>query len=487
MVIGGTTFLLDEQAGAAGGGGNLSFVGSMPHLAAEGGWVTTFTLVNKGSAAAQSSLDLVDDNGNLLALPLVFPQTNTSATTAEINQTINPNASFVTQATGPASTNYVVGSAQLYATATGLNGVDGFAIFHYNPSNQEAVVPMETRNAPSYLLAFDNTNGVLTGVAVANIASSSAAIPITIRNDAGAIVANGSIPSSLNLTPPESSLNANGHTSFVLSQAFPQTANIRGTIELDTPPGGQISALGIRYTPPGTTTTIPALAQVTAAGGAMAHLAVNGGWQTTFVLVNTGTSAASATLNFYGDNGAPLPLPLTFPQGAIASQSASTLTETIAPNASLWIQSTGSAAAALVTGSAQLSTNGNVGGFVIFRYNTNGQEAVVPLESRNAPAYVIAYDNTSGTATGIAINNASAQPVNVPATLRDGNGNTVATGSIALNGNGHTSFVLATEFPQTAGILGTVEFDAPAGATISVLGIRSPPALTFTTLPALAK
>jgi len=52
----------------------------------------------------------------------------------------------------------------------------------------------------------------------------------------------------------------------------------------------------------------------------------------------------------------------------------------------------------LVTGSAQVTSTGNVSGFVIFRHN--GQEAVVPLESRNASGYIIAFDNTTGTATG---------------------------------------------------------------------------------------
>ena len=46
-----------------------------------------------------------------------------------------------------------------------------------------------------------------------------------------------------------------------------------------------------------------------------------------------------------------------------------------------------SGAADLLTGSAQLTTAGHVGGFVIFRHN--GQEAVVPLESRNASGYII--------------------------------------------------------------------------------------------------
>ncbi len=31
----------------------------------------------------------------------------------------------------------------------------------------------------------------------------------------------------------------------------------------------------------------------------------------------------------------------------------------------------------------------------------------MPMERRNAPAYMLAFDNTSGTATGIALNNVS--------------------------------------------------------------------------------
>jgi hypothetical protein len=78
---------------------------------------------------------------------------------SSLDQAIAPNATFVMEATGPAPVPYQEGSAQLAATRT----VDGFEIFHYDPTNQEAVVPLETRNAPSYLLAFDNTNNVLNG------------------------------------------------------------------------------------------------------------------------------------------------------------------------------------------------------------------------------------------------------------------------------------------------------------------------------------
>jgi hypothetical protein len=483
LTIASLPFTVQEQAGTG-----LSFIGSMPHLAAEGGWNTTFTLVNKGTTSVQAQVNLSDDNGNSLALPLSFPQQPAEGpvTEASVNQIVAANASYLVEASGSATVPFVEGSAQLDATGA----VDGFAIFHFNPSQQEAVVPLETRNASSYVLAFDNTNSVLTGVAVANVSAIPASIPVIIRNDSGSEVTTAFL-----------TLPGNGHTSFVLSTQYPSTANIRGTVEIDTPGFGtasaaQISVLGIRYTPPGTLTTIPALANVGTTGGLMAHLASSNGWQTTFVLVNTSASAAQAQLNFYGDNGIPLALPLTFPQGTIAAQTASSVSQSIAAYSSLWVQSTGPLGAVIQLGSAQLTTTGNVSGLAIFRYNPNGQEAVVPLESRDASAYLLAFDNTNGTATGMAISIASSQAVNVPVVIRDDTGAPLATGTIPLAPNGHYSQVLTTVFPVTANIRGTVEFDQPSGGPfgftpipgpISVLGIRSPPALTFTTLPALAK
>jgi hypothetical protein len=147
-----------------------------------------------------------------------------------------------------------------------------------------------------------------------------------------------------------------------------------------------------------------------------------------------------------------------------------------------------SGAPQLLTGSAQLTSAGHVSGFVIFRHNN--QEAVVPLESRNASGYIIAFDNTTRTATGIAVNAVSAGQVNIPVTLRDATGATIATDTITLSPNGHYAFTLVTDrYPAAANIRGTIEFDAPVGVQIGALGIRIPAgaAHTYTTLPALAK
>lgn len=460
------------QSGSPG----YNLIGSMPHLAAEENWTTTFTLVNTGAGFAQTRLSLLGDDGNSLPLPLTLPQqpaTQSAVTTPSVDWTLAPNASLLVQTAGPASAPVQVGSAQL--TATGSMG--GFAIFHLIPNDQEAVVPLETRNASSYLLPFDNTNGVVLGVALANIVGQAVEVAVTVRDDAGVPIASGSIP-----------LPGNGHVSFGLSDRFPVTANQRGTIEFATPLPGQISTLGMRYTPPGTLTTIPALANAGSGGGSMTHIALANGWKTTFVLVNTGNSAAQAHLAFFDDNGNPLILPLSFPQtGGGVSEMSPAIDRTLAAGATLLIDSTGPDEIPVKTGSAQLTADGNIGGFEIFRYEPSGQEAVVPLEDRNAGSYILPFDNTAGTATGVAVSTISAEATNVTVVICDDTGARIGEGVIPLAANGHLAFVLATQFPVTAGTRGTVEFLTPPGTKISVLGLRTPLAHTFTTLPTLTR
>src|SRR5205823_7372973 len=137
-------------------------------------------------------------------LPLTFPQQPPAGgpvLAASLDQTLSANASLIIGTAGPQTPPVRVGSAQLSAT----DAVDGFAIFHLIPSAQEAVVPLETRNASSYLLAFDNTGGVVLGVAVENVSAQTANIGIVIRDDIGTQIASDTIQ-----------MPANGHGSFVL-------------------------------------------------------------------------------------------------------------------------------------------------------------------------------------------------------------------------------------------------------------------------------
>ncbi len=451
----------------------LVFVGSMAQIASAGGWDTSLTLVNLGTAQGEARLNFFANDGSAPQLPFTFPQQPAlgAAVGSTFDQKLNAGATLVLDTTGPAGQQVATGWSQLLTSGN----IGGFAIFDYTPTGQQAVVPLETRNAASYLLAFDDTGALATGLAIANLTASPASVGVVIRDDTGAKIGAGTV-----------SLPAQGHSSFMLTDptyGFPATAGKRGTVEFDTPPNGEISVLGLRANG-AAITTLPVLANVGTTGGTMAHVASGGGWQTIFTLVNTGTASANTTLNFFDDNGSPLSLPLSFPQTG-ATLTGSLVNRAIPAGATLVIITQGQSTGASVTGSAQLSTNGNVSGFAIFQ--NAGQEAVVPLEVGSANSYTLAFDNTGNLATGIALANSSGQPAVVPATLRGDTGATLATTTINLPANGHSSQMLTTLFPAAANIRGTLEFDTPSGGQIGALGIRATPAGAYTTIPAMAK
>jgi len=90
-------------------------------------------------------------------------------------------------------------------------------------------------------------------------------------------------------------------------------------------------------------------------------------------------------------------------------------------------------------------------------------------------------------ATGIALSNITNRAVSVPVVLNDDTGTTLVTTTINLAALGHTSFMLQDSYASVAGKRGTVEFDNPVGAQISVLGLRATPTGAVTTIPVLAK
>ncbi|HSR08467.1 MAG TPA: hypothetical protein VLM42_15040, partial [Bryobacteraceae bacterium] len=447
----------------------VNYGGSLADLASGAGWETTFTLVNLGATATPVSLNLFGDSGSALDLPFTFPQgANAPLNASTVNQSLAANSVLLLDTTGPVSQSLSVGWGDVSATGN----VNAYEIFRYGPSGQEAVVPMATTPGPAVLL-FDNTslvNTLGTGVALANLGPQSATVPITINDDTGAQIATGSI-----------ALAAHGHTAFTLADQYPATAGKRGTVNFVPPPFGQMSVLGIRANG-SSFTTIPVMPPAGALRGSMAHIAAGGGWRSIFYVVNLAPQTSNVTLSFFDDSGNPLTLPLTFLQTG-ATLTSATVTQALGVGATLVIETQGGAQVSL--GSAQLTSDHISSGFALFRYDPSGQEATAPLETRNAPAYVLAYDNTAPLATGVAIANLSSQSASVGLILRDDAGTVLQTTSLTLPANGHSAFVLGTNYPLTAGKRGTVEFDS-ASAQISVLGIRAN-GNAFTSIPVLTR
>jgi sugar lactone lactonase YvrE len=249
---------------------------------------------------------------------------------------------------------------------------------------------------------------------------------------------------------------------------------------------GNLTIAGLPFTVEQASSTFTA-----APAGSISQVVSGGTWNTTITLVNTGSTPAEVFLNFFGDAGAALQLPLTFPQTSTTTQIlASTLDETIAAGAELVIQTAGTASQATQEGWVQLLSNGSISGSAIFGFATAGgeQEAVAPVVTVNPSAFLLSFDNTGGTSTGIALANVTNQAVSVPVILRDGTGTSLGSvAAISLPAYGHTSFLLGTQYPATAGILGTLVLDTPAGAQISPLGIRAIASGAITSISLIAK
>ncbi len=220
--------------------------GSVAHLLFNGGFTNSFTLVNTGTAPALATLSFFAQNGTPLTVPLGLPQTGESFSANLFSRTLAAGASLLIETAGDSSLPVVVGSAKLSTNGS----VDAFGIFRWTQFGQEASVPLEQRTANSYVLPFDNTSGLTTGLALANADIAPAAVTVVIRNDAGTLLQSTSI-----------SLPGNGQTSFMLPDQYPAVAGKRGTVEFVTPGGGRISVIGLRATPAGNLTTISVLAK----------------------------------------------------------------------------------------------------------------------------------------------------------------------------------------------------------------------------------
>jgi hypothetical protein len=106
-----------------------------------------------------------------------------------------------------------------------------------------------SNSATRFLVPFDNTNGFVTAIAIANPNSSSQSISVGIQTSGNAITS----PSPINMP-------ANGHMTFALPQQFSATSGQSGLAEFYTS-GASISVLALRFNPTGAFTTAPVYAE----------------------------------------------------------------------------------------------------------------------------------------------------------------------------------------------------------------------------------
>ena len=186
------------------------------------------------------------------------------------------------------------------------------------------------------------------------------------------------------------------------------------------------------------------------------------------------TSRPKPICVLYGDSGSQLSLAVSSSDLGL-SNTTSSVDASLLPNSSALIQTTADASSPLVGGSARLSSDPGVTGFLIFQFNPSGADVLVSAQAGNASSYLVAFDQTNGLTTALSLANSTTQQITVTGYLRDQNGNNLASKFITLPPQGHQSFVLTSVFPEAANHYGTVQFVPGSGQQIGVVGIRYTP------------
>jgi hypothetical protein len=221
----------------------------------------------------------------------------------------------------------------------------------------------------------------------------------------------------------------------------------------------------------------PVVSQPVSISLALPQIAFGGGWYTALYFSNTNTTAATVRVDFIGENGNPLSVPL-IGIGSVASRSVS-----LSPGATTILEAPN--AGPLIQGWAEASLPPGVVGYAVFRQSVLGradQEAVVPLTPESSQTADFAYDDTSST-TSVALVNPSNQQVTATITLYQSDGLLIGSSQLVLGARAKQAIALRNlpGLSGAAGKRGWATFSVPSGA-ISVLGLRFG-AQAFTSIP----
>ena len=227
----------------------------LPQIADGGGWQTMITIINLRATDTTAYVICAGDDGS----PQAFEWTG-MGTYATLQGPLAGNGSIEITTQGTAA---ITSQGYCLVTATEGSGNDitAFAIYSYGPTGQQVSVPASpvglTNTRNSLILAFDNTYGYSYGVALVDSNTSVTGNPgdtvnYSVQDTEGAAVDRG----SFTIVPM-------GHTTFMLADKIPSTANMRGTITftiVDTVPDpvapGTLVGLGLRVCPWGALTSV---------------------------------------------------------------------------------------------------------------------------------------------------------------------------------------------------------------------------------------
>jgi hypothetical protein len=209
------------------------------------------------------------------------------------------------------------------------------------------------------------------------------------------------------------------------------------------------------------------------------------------LLNESDSSVAFVTLNFYGDNGSPLNVPI---QGSGTTTSSysfsivpgglqSVVLSNSDPNTSQGWASIDAGSSGIVRGQAT---------FRLLLPNKTISEAVIPLSTSGsavcvvpspaASVIVLPFDNTTGQyVTSVALANTTEGFLTVPIEFVDQSGNLLVADGLNLTAFQHVAVVTPQAYPALAGKKGTLRIHQTT-QKVSVLGLLSNSTNSITTI-----
>ncbi len=210
---------------------------TIPQIADGSGWKTTFVLANPSPQPVPFSIVFRDPQ---LGTPMMVPLALIGAS-AEYADVIPPGGVRTFETAGDASS-LVEGWAEIVSSGA----IGGTVIFGQAATNSEATVQVRPSAGERFVFPFDNSSGLNSALALLNANRSEDKLATVILRDE-----NGN-----RLTTEYLQLKAMTDQTFLLSDRFPSSQNMRGSIEFS---GAAMSTLGLLFNPAGSFTSMEPL------------------------------------------------------------------------------------------------------------------------------------------------------------------------------------------------------------------------------------
>jgi hypothetical protein len=219
---------------------------SFAHVTAGGDWSTSITLMNLSAAAVSLTIAFHGDDGAAWSLPAFVTNQGFSRAVlaSSVSEVLQPNASLRIVAADPLASTQT-GWADVLSSAP----LGGYAVFRAASGTgppAEAAAPLATQLPATVTIPYDNADGFVTSVALANPGTGAATITATVWDNSGNRLGAQTI-----------AVAAGGHAAFELAGRVALTAGQRGIVRFQSSAPEGIAGLALRFSPAGTFTLIP--------------------------------------------------------------------------------------------------------------------------------------------------------------------------------------------------------------------------------------